>query len=199
MECYLRATLVQGEKRSFNHAVGRERKQPSGYSWTGGREGIKKRSPDFQLIKLSRARGLMKAPLLELARNRSRANICPLFAICTGQKFRTLSQRYNKFLSAGFFLIVVICRALCGNINKLSKAVKIFNDCVTPNNRKSICFEARVIYTQSFQFFVFSLPFSISPTIFFIFIDNATVNSFMNYPVEQLVNLCGCFRVFSVS
>lgn len=109
MECYLRATLVQGEKRSFNHAVGRERKQPSGYSWTGGREGIKKRSPDFQLIKLSRARGLMKAPLLELARNRSRANICPLFAICTGQKFRTLSQRYNKFLSAGFFFCIFDC------------------------------------------------------------------------------------------
>lgn len=51
------------------------------------------------------------------------------------------------------FLIVFICRALCGNINKLSKAVKIFNDSVTPNNRKSIC-SRRVIYPTFVKFSV---------------------------------------------
>lgn len=130
----------------------------------------------------------MKAPRpLELARNRSRANICPLFAICTGQKFRTVAtlQTFSFFLHF-FFLIVIICRALCGNINKLSKAVKIFNDCVTPNNRKSICFEARRILAD------FSVCHFQFPRVLFHF-DNATVNSFMNYPAEQLVNLCGCF------
>lgn len=123
-------------------------------------------------------------------RNRRRANICPLFAICTGQKFRTVATLNVVCLR---FLIVFICRALCGNINKLSKAVKIFNDCVTPNNRKSIC-SRRVIYPTLAMFSV--CHFLVARLRFF---HNATVNSFMNCPTEQLVNFCGWIWVFNVS
>lgn len=51
-----------------------------------------------------------------------------------------LSTFCNLYRSTvGFCSIVcVLPRVLC-NINKLSKSVKIFNDCVTANNRKSIC------------------------------------------------------------
>lgn len=142
---------------------------------TVGQEGgKKKRSPDFQLIKLSRARGLMKAPPLELARNRSRANICPLFAICTGQKFRTVATLQQIFIrrfffsfSFSFWLLSFVARSVETSINcqKLSKFLMTVWRLITENRF--------VLRRASYTRRVFSFPFSVChfqfPQLFFIY------------------------------
>lgn len=101
----------------------------------------------------------MKAPRpLELARNRSRANICPLFAICTGQKFRTVAtlQTFSFFLHFFFWLLSFVARSVETSINcqKLSKFLMTVWRLITENRFVL----RRVVYSQIFQFAIFNFP-----------------------------------------
>lgn len=100
----------------------------------------------------------MKAPPLELARNRSRANICPLFAICTGQKFRTVATLQQIFIRQFFFsfwLLSFVARSVETSINcqKLSKFLMTVWRLITENRF--------VLRRASYTRRVFSFPFSV--------------------------------------
>lgn len=175
MECYLRPTLVQGEKRSFNHAVGRA--SESNPRDTVGQEGGQKKKKKVAWLSINQI--IARQGVDEGAATRTRAKSQPgkhlsTFRNLYRSKFRTVATLQQIFIrrfffsfSFSFWLLSFVARSVETSINcqKLSKFLMTVWRLITENRF--------VLRRASYTRRVFSFPFSVChfqfPQLFFIY------------------------------